>query len=79
MINIIIGITIIVLGIILDQVVKLIIASNMNLKESIQVLGDFFKITYVKNDGAAFSSFAGNKGFLIFITIVSLLLFGFFF
>ncbi len=79
MINIIIGITIIVLGIILDQVVKLIIASNMNLKESIQVLGDFFKITYVKNDGAAFSSFAGNKGFLIFITIVALVIFGYLF
>lgn len=47
---------VIVAGIILlDQIVKKIVVSNMYLGESIPLLEDFFHITYIHNKGAAFS------------------------
>lgn len=47
---------VIVAGIILlDQIVKKIVVSNMYLGESIPLLEDFFHITYIHNEGAAFS------------------------
>lgn len=42
------------LALILDQASKLVIADNMELFESIQIL-PFFNLTYVHNTGAAFS------------------------
>jgi signal peptidase II len=47
---------VIVAGIILlDQIVKKIVVSNMYVGESIPLLEDFFHITYIHNKGAAFS------------------------
>jgi signal peptidase II len=40
--------------ILLDQVSKLIVKLNMRLGEEIPVLGDFFKIHFIENKGAAF-------------------------
>ena len=45
---------IIVVVLLLDQVTKYSIKINMQLGESIPVLGDFFRITYVENPGMAF-------------------------
>jgi signal peptidase II len=42
------------LALVLDQVSKLIIAGSMQLYQSIPITS-FFKITYVRNTGAAFS------------------------
>ncbi len=45
----------IILGtLLLDQITKYIIKTNMHLGESIPVLGNFFRITYVENPGMAF-------------------------
>ncbi|MHB2155771.1 signal peptidase II [Calditrichota bacterium GD2] len=51
---------IIVLVIILDQITKYIIKTNMRLGESIPVLGNFFCITYVENPGMAFGIRVSN-------------------
>ena len=40
--------------VIFDQVVKLLIHDNMNLYEEINVLGDWFKLHYILNEGIAF-------------------------
>lgn len=62
------------LCIIIDQVVKIFISINMNINQSINVINNFFRITYVHNDGAAFSILSGNRLLLIFIAIISLVL-----
>ena len=71
MISILIGVGIVIFGVILDQIVKGIVSANMELHESINVINGFFKFTYTKNSGAAFSLFEGNMPFLIVVTIIA--------
>ena len=63
-------IIIIILFLFLDQMIKYLVASNMHLNQSINIIKDFFKITYVTNDGAAFNLFSGNILFLVIIAIL---------
>lgn len=58
--------------VILDQLVKLLISSSMELHQSIPVIRDIFHITYIHNDGAAFRLLQGQQGFLILVTSVTL-------
>ena len=62
-------IIIIILFLFLDQMIKYLVASNMHLNQSINIIKDFFKITYVTNDGAAISLFSGNVLLLILIAV----------
>jgi len=58
-----------------DYIIKLKVKNNMNVGESIIVVGNFFKITYIQNKGAAFGMLQEQQNlFLIvgFITIVFL-------
>lgn len=66
--------------IVIDQISKLIVRSTMHLHESIPVLGNFFRLTYVENDGMAFGiSFGNNVFFTIFATIASIAILIYFF
>lgn len=56
----------------LDQIIKMIIDSNLVLNKSIEVIHNFFNITYVRNTGAAFSILNGSRLFLIVISFVAL-------
>lgn len=60
-----------------DQVTKLATVSRMHLGESYEVLGDFLRLTYVKNPGGAFSvSFGGPQiMFVITMTVIALLIY----
>lgn len=60
------------LVVLIDQFIKLTVSSKMFLFESITIIKNFFSITFVKNFGAAYSLFNGNRIFLILISIVSL-------
>ena len=63
-----------VVGLLLDQAVKLYIDRTMQLFDSIPVLPNFFHITYVRNRGAAFSFLsdaAWRLPFFIGITLVA--------
>lgn len=60
--------------VLIDQIIKLIISINMNVADSINVIKNFFRITYLQNTGAAFSILSGNRIFLILITMIALLL-----
>jgi signal peptidase II len=58
---------------VLDQVTKIFIHNSMQLYQSIPVLGDFFRITYVENTGMAFGIKVGHSGFFtVFAGIASL-------
>jgi|SRR5690554_3447280 len=68
-----------VLVILLDQATKLRVSYFMQLGESLSVLGDFFRLTYITNTGAAFSFSLGNdeinRLFFIVVSIVAILVF----
>ena len=64
--NMIIYPIIVALIIVADQVTKVMIRSNLALNERISVVGDWMNITYIRNEGAAFSMFSGN----VFVTVV---------
>jgi signal peptidase II len=57
----------IVLGVlIIDQVVKILVKTNMYLYEDIHVLGNWFQIKFIENDGMAFGlDFPGDYGKLV--------------
>ena len=66
------------ISLIIDQVIKVIVDTNMKLADSINVITNFFRITYLQNTGAAWSVLSGNKIVLIMITIIALFLIYFF-
>ena len=47
---------------IFDQVVKILVKTNMTLGESIHVFGNWFQILFVENEGAAFGFKLGGSG-----------------
>ena len=55
---------------VLDQITKYMIRSCMLAGESIPVLGELFRITYVRNTGAAFSMLSGHRVLLILLPLV---------
>jgi signal peptidase II len=54
----------------LDQLTKQIIDAYVPFREQISVIGQFFLITHVLNDGAAFSMLPGARTLFIVITII---------
>ena len=73
--DLILGIGLIILGIILDQVVKIIVRAKMEVGESFDIIHNFFSITHVENTGAAWGGFSG---YTIILIIVSIVILGFF-
>ncbi|MEE9165626.1 MAG: signal peptidase II [Nitrospinota bacterium] len=67
----------IVVGLVfLDQATKLYIDSHMKLHQSVEVIKNFFQITYIRNSGAAFGILSGFKSpwltlFFMLITVVA--------
>ncbi len=66
-----------------DQWSKIYVHGHFELEESISVLGDFFRITYVRNPGAAFGLFGTmpalfRKVFFLLLTPVALSFLGYF-
>ena len=58
--------------IIIDQVIKVIVTTNMEFAHSINVINNFFRITYLQNTGAAWSILSGNRILLIIVTLIAL-------
>ena len=60
------GTRLIILGailIVLDQIIKVLVKTNMDLGETVNVIGDWFKLHYVLNEGMAFGmAFGGFWG-----------------
>lgn len=52
---------------VIDLLSKIIVMNTLNLNQEITIIKNFFNITYVTNDGAAFSLLSGNT--IIFILI----------
>ncbi|WP_305731292.1 signal peptidase II [Trichlorobacter ammonificans] len=65
-------ISIVLLGLVVDQATKLYIHGTMALYHSIPVIDGFFSITYLRNRGAAFSFLADAHWRLPFFILVTL-------
>lgn len=59
----------------LDQYTKNVITSSVNLFAKNEVIKDFFYITNVRNDGAAWSILKGQQIFFIIITVLAIIAF----
>ena len=57
--------------VIIDQITKNYILKNFDLYDSIEVIPDFFDITYVRNSGSAFSMFADKSWGQTFFKIIT--------
>lgn len=56
---------------ILDQIIKLLIQTNMELYQEIKVISNFFSLYYVKNTGAAFSILQDASSIILLISFLS--------
>lgn len=64
---------IIIISIILlciDQISKLLVVNLLTKTNSITIIKNFFYLTYINNDGAAFSILVGKRIFLILIALL---------
>lgn len=58
--------------VVLDQITKLSVKGRFFLGESLEVLGDFFRFTYIENPGMAFGIRIGGKYFFtVFATLAT--------
>lgn len=62
-----------------DQASKLLVVAGLRLGESHAVIGDLVRIWYVQNTGAAFSLFPGAIWLFLPVTMLALVMIGYFF
>ncbi|NEX57097.1 lipoprotein signal peptidase [Lactococcus lactis] len=63
---------IIVVGIVADQIFKNWIVANIQLGDTEKIWPNVLSLTYIKNDGAAWSSFSGQQWFFLILTPIVL-------
>lgn len=68
-----------IIFVIADQLIKLIISNLVAYQSSINIIPNFFYITNVHNDGAAWSILSGNVILLAILGVVALVLIYYFF
>ena len=66
-----------VLLVVIDQVIKILVKTNMTLGQSYSVLGDWFQLLFVENKGMAFGMAWGGVIGKYLLTAFRLVLFGF--
>lgn len=59
---------------IIDQISKILVIKYIDINHSIELLKNFFYLTYTHNEGAAFSILTGQRIFLILIAITILVI-----
>jgi len=59
--------------VLIDLVTKSWVASQLRLYQSIEVIPNFFAITYTRNTGAAWSILAGQMTFFYIVTAIALI------
>ncbi len=66
-----------VLLVVIDQIIKVLVKTNMSIGESIHVFGDWFQIYFIENEGMAFGlKFGGTVGKFL-LSLFRILFFGF--
>ena len=73
------GTKLLILGavlVVIDQIIKVLVKTNMSLGETIDVIGDWFKLHYVLNEGMAFGMAFGGFWGKALLSIFRIVLFG---
>ena len=73
------GVRLVILGailVVLDQVIKILVKTDMSLGETINVIGDWFKLHFVLNKGMAFGMAFGGVWGKVFLSMFRIILFG---
>ena len=55
-----------------DYIIKLKVKNNMNVGESINVVGNFFKITYIQNKSAAFGMLQEQQNLFLIVGLITI-------
>ena len=66
-----------VLLVVIDQVIKILVKTNMSIGDSIHVFGDWFQIYFIENEGMAFGMKFGGTAGKFLLSLFRILLFGF--
>ena len=66
-------------SLLVDRVIKVLVVRNISLLERVEIIPNFFNLTYVTNEGAAFSILSGNVLFLIIVSFLALALIVFYY
>lgn len=53
-----------------DQVVKILVKTNMQIGEEFNVIGDWFRISFIENEGFAFGMAIGGSAGKVILTLV---------
>lgn len=59
-------------GIAVDQITKLIVASNMHLNDTLPIIKNVLHITYIKNEGAAFGILSNHRWIFMSVSAVAI-------
>ena len=62
--------------VIIDKIIKVLVKTNMDLGETIDVLGDWFKLHFVLNKGMAFGMAFGGLWCKVLLSLFRMVLFG---
>ena len=62
--------------VIVDQVIKILVKTNMSIGESIHVFGDWFQIFYIENEGMAFGMKFGGAVEKFLLSLFRIVFFG---
>ena len=62
--------------VVIDQIIKVLFKTNMDLGETIDVIGDWFKLHYVLNEGMAFGMAFGGFWGKALLSVFRIVLFG---
>lgn len=58
---------------VIDQILKLVVKCNILMSSTVTIIPHFFSLTYVENEGAAWSILEGKSVFLVIISFLFLL------
>ncbi len=61
--------------VVIDQIIKVLVKTNMGLGETIDVIGDWFKLHFVLNKGMAFGMAFGGVWGKVFLSLFRIVLF----
>lgn len=62
--------------VVIDQVIKVLVKTNMSLGQHFDVFGDWFKIYFIENEGMAFGMKFGDKFGKLLLSLLRAVLFG---
>ena len=73
MTSIIISVILMAVAVGLDQISKYLVVSNMELHESVEIIPNIFRFTYIQNRGAAFGSFDQHRWVFLILSSVAII------